>query len=116
MAAAPIACMLSGSDFKERLAEIAKLNGKWLRGLRRDGLRLQLTYDRKARPAVERMVAQEQACCPFFLAFELVEKNGALMLDIIAPEEAREAADAVFEPFVQTGAAQAGCGCCGASA
>jgi hypothetical protein len=60
-------------------------------------------------------VEREQACCPF-LSFEIADDHGAMRLTIVAPEEAREAADAVFAPFVQTGVMEAGCSCCGGTA
>lgn len=115
MTTAPIACTLSGSDFKERLAWITDLNRTWLRSAKRDDLRLVLTYDVQAGATIQQMVEREQACCPF-LSFETMEQPDILILNVRAPEEAREAADAVFEPFIRTGTPQAACSCCGAAA
>lgn len=49
--AAPVACTLGAGDFKTRLAAIANLNSRALRGQRRDDLRLELTYAADAREA-----------------------------------------------------------------
>jgi hypothetical protein len=113
----PIACTLGAGDFKARLAWIADLNRRALRGARRDDLRLELTYAPEARDDVSLMVRQEEACCAF-LAFDLSEEGGAVRVTITAPEEARAAADTVFAPFAPSATASAptGCACCGASA
>lgn len=115
MSAAPIACMLSGNDFKERLKWLADLNRRALIGSDRDDLRLTLRYKTRALKQVRQLVEQEQACCPF-LSFEVAKQSNAVVLVITAPEEARVAADTVFEPFVQTRPEKAGCGCCGNAA
>lgn len=113
----PIACTLGAGDFKTRLAWIADLNRRALRGARRDDLRLELTYAPKARDDVALMVRQEEACCAF-LAFDLSEGGGAVQVMITAPEEVRAAADAVFAPFEapRTALAASSCECCGANA
>lgn len=114
MSAPPIACLLTGQDFKARLAWIADLNRRSLKEIRRHELQLTLTYDTQALADVEEMVAREQACCPF-LSFAIRPDVSGVHLSITAPEEAREIADSVFDPF--TGATQtAGCSCCGAAA
>ena len=115
MSAAPIACMLSGNDFKERLKWMADLSRKALIGSERDDLRLSLTYMTGALKQVRQMVDQEQACCPF-LSFEVAERPDGVVIVITAPEEARTAADTVFEPFMQIEARMPGCACCGGGA
>lgn len=114
MSAPPIACMLSGQDFKERLAWIADLNWRSLKSSQRNDLQLILTYARSALKHVTQMVERERACCPF-LVFDVNAGDRVVTLSITAPEEAREAADDVFQPFLG-GASKAGCSCCGARA
>ena len=95
---APIACTLGPGDRRQRLAWIAELNRDALCGQRRDGLRLELTYAPAALDRVREMVALEQACCAF-LAFDLRQQADSVRLVIEAPEEARDALDAVFASF-----------------
>jgi hypothetical protein len=111
----PIACTLTGENLKERLDWIADLNARALRGSRREGLALVLDYMPGAIEDVRRMVAGEQACCAF-LAFDIAECADLVRLTITAPEEAREAAEALFEPFASTdnrSLATKACGCTG---
>lgn len=118
---APIACTLDPGSLKKRLAWIADLNRRALQESHRDDLRLTLSYDPSAIVDVRRMVAGEQACCAF-LDFDIVERPDVVAVSITAPEGAREAAEALFEPFAEQGnrkadAAVAACGChagCGA--
>jgi hypothetical protein len=107
-----IACTLAPADFKARLTAIAELNAAALVSHRRDDLRLELIYAAAAREQVVSMVRGEQACCAF-LTFDVHEENGDIRVVIEAPEDAREAAEIVFEPFRSKTARQAGCSCCG---
>ena len=67
------------------------------------------------------MVDGERTCCAF-LGFDVAERADAVTVTITAPESAREAAEALFEPFAlrddrKPEAAVAACGCragCGA--
>lgn len=114
MSAPPIACLLKGQDFKARLAWIADLNRRSLTSSRRDHLQLTLTYDPSALADVAELAARERACCPF-LSFDILSDADGVKLCITAPEEAREIAENVFDPFaaqMQT----SGCSCCGAAA
>jgi hypothetical protein len=95
---APIACTLGPGDFRQRLAWIAALNCDALRARHQDGLRLELTYASAALDRVREMVARERDCCAF-LTFELQQEADTVRLVIVAPEDARDALDAVFEPF-----------------
>jgi hypothetical protein len=117
IAAPPIACSLGSGDFQARVAWIAALNTRALRSHRRDDLVLHLTYAPDASDDVREMVAKEQACCAF-LDFATREDAAGLQLTITAPEEAREAAELVFEPFVAKAPTEAAssCGCCGGAA
>jgi hypothetical protein len=107
---APIACTLGPGDFRQRLAWIADLNRDALRDQRRGGLRLVLTYAPAALYRVREMVAREQDCCAF-LTFDLQQEAETVQLVIEAPEDARDALDAVFEPFQVREPAAAVCGC-----
>lgn len=109
---APIACTLSAGDFKLRLAAIAELNAKSLQSAERDGLRLQLVYDRNAREEVEHMVNRERDCCAF-LTFEIHEQERQILVLIGASEEAREAAESLFDQLSgkSPAAAASTCGC-----
>jgi hypothetical protein len=48
---------------------------------------------------VREMIRQEQACCAF-LTFEMHEHPDEVVLTIRAPEDARAAADALFDQFI----------------
>ncbi len=96
--AAPIACTLGAEDYKERLAWIAELNRRSLRGDRQEGLRLELTYAASAAGEVRQLVQRESHCCPFF-AFDLQADAASVRLAITAPPEARDAAHLLFEHF-----------------
>jgi hypothetical protein len=98
----PIACTLTASDLRDRLAWIAKLNRDALRGHDRADLTLRLRYAPEAMQGVRELMCQEQVCCSF-LSFELHEQPNEVRLTIKAPEEARGMADALFEPFLSVG-------------
>jgi len=111
---APIACTLDAGNLNERLEWIADLNARALRRSRRDDLRLALDYEPGAIEEVRRMVAGEQDCCAF-LAFDIAALDDVVRLTIVAPEAARDAAEALFEPFAsKSGAMARECGCVGA--
>jgi hypothetical protein len=95
----PISCTLTGGDFRDRLAWIAELTRDALRGHDRDELVLNLHYAPEAVTRVREMIRQEQACC-VFLTFEMHEHPDEVVLTIRAPEDARAAADALFEQFI----------------
>lgn len=106
----PIACTLAPGAFKDRKSWIAALNGDALRRYARRGLVLELSYAPEARERVRELVRNEQRCCAF-LAFELHEAANEIRVTVTAPETAREAADALFEPFVINAPAPSSCGC-----
>jgi hypothetical protein len=107
---APIACTLGAGAYQERLAWIAELNRSALRGARREGARLILTYDPRVAARVHEMVRREQECCAF-LRFEFNEGGNGLTLVVTAPEAARDVLDAIFDPFVTGSKSSGGCGC-----
>jgi hypothetical protein len=94
----PIACTLAPGDFKDRVASIRELSARSLRSHRRDGLMLELSYDRCAAADVHELVHREQACCGF-LRFDVRESADAVHLTITAPPEAQGAADELFAHF-----------------
>jgi hypothetical protein len=96
---APIACSLAAGHLKHRVEWIARLNARALRGQRRDGLTLHLTYDCLAAIDVREFVRRERACCGF-LRFEVEETAEAIRLTIAAPPEASQVADELFAYFV----------------
>jgi hypothetical protein len=93
-----IACILEAGDFKQRMAWIASLNARALKASHRHDLTLTLDYAWDAIGDVHTMVSKEQECCAF-LRFELAEHRDFVRLSIIAPEQARDAAEFLFEPF-----------------
>ena len=107
---APIACTLRPGDRRQRRAWIAELNRDALCGQRRDGLRLELTYAPAASDRVREMVALEQACCAF-LSFDLRQQADSVRLVIEAPEDARDALDAVFASFQACESTDVVCDC-----
>src|SRR3954471_23709794 len=95
----PVACTLEGGSYQDRLAWIAALTRDGLRSFSRTDLVLELRYRAEVAARVREMVRKEEECCAF-LAFELAEADGDIRLNITAPEKARDAADALFKPFV----------------
>ena len=109
-AAPSIACTLAPGAYKDRLAWIAELNRDALLGQERRDLVLELRYARRARARVHEMVRNEQACCGF-LSFEVREGDDQIHLTLTAPEEARGAAEAMFDQFVAAAPVGSSCGC-----
>lgn len=98
-AAPPIACTLAPSEFMDRIAWIGALARDALRSHERRDLVLDLRYAPEARDRVREMVRNEQTCCSF-LTFDLHDQPEEIRLIITAPEDARDAADTLFEQFV----------------
>jgi hypothetical protein len=94
-----LACTLTPADLRERLALIRRLATDALLGHQRQPLVLALRYAPAARERVRAMVANEQQCCAF-LNFEVREQPDVVHVTITAPENAREAADDLFEQFI----------------
>jgi len=99
MKSLPIACTLTPGDLRERLALIRQLTAEALLGHERQGLVLALRYTPAAIDRVRAMVASEQHCCAF-LKFEVREQPDGVHVTITAPENARDAADELFEQFI----------------
>lgn len=96
---APIACTLTGADFKQRLDGIAALMADGLRSCSRHDLRLDLEFSPGVADGVRELVRLEQACCGF-LEFALDESPDGIRLRIVAPERARAVADDLFDQFL----------------
>ena len=108
----PIACTLTAGNFKDRIAWIGELTRDALRSYERQDLALDLRYTPEAADRVREMVRKEQECCAF-LTFEIHENVDELRLTITAPEQAREAADQLFEQFAASAPTKPVLGCCG---
>jgi hypothetical protein len=108
---APIACTLTGDDYKTRLAWIRELARDALKEHVRDGHALHLVYSADAKDRVREMIAKERACCAF-LNFDLREDAHEVRLTISAPEDAREVADTLFDEFVGMTREESVCGGC----
>ncbi|MCA0046214.1 hypothetical protein LB577_04485 [Mesorhizobium sp. B283B1A] len=93
-----IACTLGASDFKERVAGIRALARRSLHHAERTALSLKLTYGREALEEVTELMRKEQTCCSF-LTFDLKTSPRAVVLTIIAPQAAADAADLLFDHF-----------------
>jgi hypothetical protein len=98
----PIVCTLDMGGFKQRLAWIAELNRDALRSHERDGLVLHLRYSARSADRIKEMVHREKQCCGF-LRFDVRDEGNDVLLTITAPEEARIAAETLFEQFVTCG-------------
>jgi hypothetical protein len=94
-----IACTLGSGELKDRLAWIAALTRDALLGYARDDLTLDLRYAPAAVERVHELVRREQGCCGF-MTFDLREHPDEIQLTIRAPEDARTAADTLFQQFV----------------
>jgi hypothetical protein len=86
----PIACTLSATDYRDRLAQIAALSRDALRHVERRGLTLDLRYAPEAAARVRQLVEQERTCCAF-LQFDLQESADEVRLLVTAPPAAADA-------------------------
>ena len=94
-----IACSLSTDALGNRLEWIAALNREYLREMRSERTRLQLSYDARAAALVHELVANEQECCGF-LRFTTREMSTAIELRIDAPDDLETDAAPLFAPFL----------------
>jgi hypothetical protein len=95
----PLTCTLAQDELSKHMASIAELARDALRTYSRHDLVLDLRYLPEATSKVREMLRREQECCPF-LAFHMYESREEMRLTIRAPEEARAAADKLFEKFI----------------
>ena len=95
----PVACTLSAGAYKDRLAQIAALARDALRSYESNALTLTLRYDAAVAERVRQMVRREQECCAF-LRFVVREEAEEIVVTVSGTEEARIAAETMFEQFV----------------
>jgi hypothetical protein len=91
----PIACSLSTTDLRARLAEMAELGRCALTGSDCQGRRAELRFDGSARERVEAIAAAEAECCAF-LEMRVSEEDGEVLWALEAPA----GAEAVLEELV----------------
>jgi hypothetical protein len=94
----PVACTLPLPERKLQAERIRSLARNGLREVRREPLKLQLTYAPTAIDDVRDVVQVERACCAF-LNFHLLEHGNGVHLTITAPEHARDAAQMLFDHY-----------------
>ena len=93
----PIACTLTADGMTARLALIDALAADGLldRIPTDAGLRVRLRDTPEIERRTRELVAAESKCCAF-LDFELAREDGALLLDITGPADARPVIDLFF--------------------
>jgi hypothetical protein len=97
--ALPIACTLSPTDLRKRLAFIQALTRDALLRHERDDLGLTLHYKADSAERVRQMLEGEQHCCAF-LAFGVSHDVDGVHVTVRPPEDARDAADELFAQFI----------------
>ena len=87
--ALPIACSLSATELPARLAQMAELGRDALVDVNLTARHATLRFAAGAgvRERVTRVAAAESACCAF-LAMQVSDEPGVVVLDITAPEDA----------------------------
>jgi hypothetical protein len=93
----PIACTLSPDGMTARLALIDALAADGLldRTPTTSGLRVRLRDTPDIERRARELIGAESACCAF-LDFTLGRENGALVLDVTGPRDARPVIDMFF--------------------
>lgn len=110
---APIVCILEPGILQQRLDWIRRVTVEGLLSYRLNGTTLQLTYRQELGPELERIVADEQKCCPF-LRFTLKQAESAVLLSIEAPGGLGKDARWLFDQFLPRPAPASAtrlCGC-----
>lgn len=82
----PIACTLSATELRGRLAEMRAIGEEALIAASDDGV-MRFRASAAIRERLEAVVAEEARCCPF-LDLDLRDHAGELVLTIRAPDEA----------------------------
>jgi hypothetical protein len=93
----PIACTLTPGGMTARVALIEALTADGLleRTATETGIRVRLLDRTDIEQRTQELVAAESQCCAF-LDFDLRRENGALLLDISGPDEARPVIEMFF--------------------
>ena len=96
----PIACTLTATDLRQRLAEMSALGEAGLRSSEIRSRRAVLRFERSAdvRERVDAFVAAESECCAF-LGFELGETPTAIEVGITAPPGAEPVLEEIVSAF-----------------
>ena len=94
---APIACSLTGAEYRKRVADTGQVARDALRERRpiEGGARLSFEESADVRERLEVFVAAESQCCPF-LTMNLTAGAGRLVLDVTGPEPAAPIIEALF--------------------
>ncbi len=90
----PVACLLTGPELEQRLAEISAAG----RDAVRVGDELHFPADAATRERLEAIIAAESRCCAF-LSFDLRESGNELVVRISAPAEAEPIAAELRDAF-----------------
>jgi len=95
----PIACTLTPDRYKERTDALAALAARALRSREQtaDGARLTFADGEDVERELRDVIAAEASCCAF-LRMDLRRRDGALVLDIAGPEDARPVIAELFAP------------------
>jgi hypothetical protein len=93
----PIACSLTAEELRGRTEHLAALAARSLtaRETTADGVRLTFADIGDTGDELRAAIAAEAECCPF-LAMTLQRRDGALVLDVAGPEDARPVMAALF--------------------
>jgi hypothetical protein len=96
----PIACSLSATELPARLAAMADLGRAALLDARTDNGHaiLRFAAERGVRERVETIVAAESQCCAF-LAMQVSDAPGEVVLSITGPEGAETVVDELVSAF-----------------
>jgi hypothetical protein len=94
MESPPIACSLSASDYRERLAAITEVGASSLINVdeRLAETVMRFRFSSESRDKLQTIVSKEAECCAF-LDLSLTTSNDELVLRLVAPDEARPIVD-----------------------
>jgi hypothetical protein len=97
MTETPIACSLTGAEYRSRADDIGRFARDALLERRRIDGGARLTFDDApgVRARLEAFVAAESQCCPF-LTMDLHAAGGRLVLDVTGPEAAAPIIEELF--------------------
>jgi hypothetical protein len=93
----PVACLLDGESYRTRIARMKALMEHALIARERGAtaVRLRFRTDAGVEAHLKELIALEQECCPF-LAFDLTQRPGEIVLTISGPESATALLDDAF--------------------
>ena len=94
---APVACSLTGAEYRKRVADTGEVAREALCHRRRidGGARLSFEESADVRARLEAFVAAESQCCPF-ITMNLAARDGRLVLDVTGPELAAPIIEELF--------------------